>query len=119
MSQPALKPFVKREVLPGVNDPAELFEYACRMAKTDHHPVGTCKMGHDSMAVVGTDLKVHGLEGLRVGDSSIMPFINSSNTNAPTTMIGEKASDLIAGKPLLPPAVLEWERNETKRYAEA
>jgi choline dehydrogenase-like flavoprotein len=119
MSQPALKPFVKREVLPGVNDPAALFEYACRMAKTDHHPVGTCKMGHDAMAVVGTDLKVHGLEGLRVCDSSIMPFINSSNTNAPTTMIGEKASDLIAGKPLLPPAVLEWERNETSRYAEA
>ncbi len=119
MSQPALKPFVKREVLPGVSDPAAIFEYACRMAKTDHHPVGTCKMGHDAMSVVGTDLKVHGLEGLRVCDSSIMPFINSSNTNAPTTMIGEKASDLIAGKPLLPAAVLEWERNEMKHYAEA
>ena len=121
MSQPALKPYIKREVLPGagLSGPQALFDYACRMAKTDHHPVGTCKMGHDAMAVVGTDLKVHGLDGLRVCDSSIMPLLNSSNTNAPTIMIGEKASDLIAGKPLLPPAVLDWERNALKRFAEA
>ena len=121
MSQPALKPYIKREVLPGagLSDSQALFDYACRMAKTDHHPVGTCKMGHDAMAVVGTDLKVHGLDGLRVCDSSIMPLLNSSNTNAPTIMIGEKASDLIAGKPLLPPAVLDWERNDMKRFAEA
>ena len=121
MSQPALKPYIKREVLPGagLSDSQALFDYACRMAKTDHHPVGTCKMGHDAMAVVGTDLRVQGLDGLRVCDSSIMPLLNSSNTNAPTIMIGEKASDLIAGKPLLPPAVLGWERNDMKRFAEA
>jgi choline dehydrogenase-like flavoprotein len=121
MSQPAFRPFIKREVLPGegLKDEKAIFDYACRMAKTDHHPVGTCKMGHDSMAVVGTDLKVHGLEGLRVCDSSIMPFLNSSNTNAPTIMIGEKAADLISGKPPLPPAILDWERNESSQFAEA
>ncbi len=114
MAQPALKPFVRAEILPGpdVRDREALFDYACRMAKTDHHPVGTCKMGHDAMAVVNPELKVRGLEGLRVCDSSIMPLINSSNTNAPTIMIGEKAADLVAGKPPLPPAIFRRERNE-------
>jgi len=121
MAQPALKPFVAREALPGshVTDRKAIFDYACQMAKTDHHPVGTCRMGHDGMAVVGTDLKVHGIEGLRVCDSSIMPLLNSSNTNAPTIMIGEKASDLVRGRPLLPAAVMEWERNDRPAYAEA
>lgn len=114
MSQPALKPFIRAEVLPGPScrDAAGLFEYACRMAKTDHHPVGTCKMGHDAMAVVTPELKLRGLDGIRVCDSSVMPFLTSSNTNAPTIMIGEKAADLIAGKPPLPPAIFRWERNE-------
>jgi choline dehydrogenase-like flavoprotein len=114
MAQPALRPFIRSEVLPGAaaGDPKSLFDYACRMAKTDHHPVGTCKMGNDDMAVVGTDLKVRGIEGLRVCDSSMMPLINSSNTNAPTIMIGEKASDLVAGKSPLPPAIFSWERND-------
>lgn len=116
MAQPALKSFIAREVLPSTED---AFDYACRMAKTDHHPVGACKMGHDEMSVVGTDLKVHGLEGLRVCDSSIMPLINSSNTNAPTIMIGEKASDMIAGKQPLPPQVFSWERNDLEKFAEA
>jgi choline dehydrogenase-like flavoprotein len=114
MAQPALRPFIRNEVLPGATarNPKSLFDYACRIAKTDHHPVGTCKMGNDAMAVVGTDLKVRGLNGLRVCDSSIMPLINSSNTNAPTIMIGEKASDLVAGKPPLPPTIFSWERND-------
>ncbi|MEM8916417.1 MAG: GMC family oxidoreductase N-terminal domain-containing protein, partial [Pseudomonadota bacterium] len=97
LRQPALEPFVRKEVLPGpgVTSRSDLFDYACRMAKTDHHPVGTCKMGIGPEAVVSPELKVHGLDGLRVCDSSIMPTINSSNTNAPTIMIGEKASDLV------------------------
>ena len=99
LRQPALKPYLRREVLPGpdVTDRAALFDYACRMAKTDHHPVGTCRMGMDAMAVVDPSLRLRGLEGLRVCDASIMPQINSSNTNAPSIMIGEKASDLIRG----------------------
>lgn len=104
MRQDALRPFVMAERLPGpdLQSDADLFDYACRTAKTDHHPVGTCKMGRDALAVVDPDtLKVHGLEGLRVCDSSVMPRLVSSNTNAPTIMIGEKASDLVRGLPPL------------------
>lgn len=112
LGQPALKPFLRKEVLPGssVTGRAALFDYACRMAKTDHHPVGTCKMGHDDMAVVTPDLRVRGIDGLRVCDASIMPTINSSNTNAPAVMIGEKASDMILGKDPMPAAVFAHER---------
>lgn len=108
LSQAALKPFLFREALPGpdVKSRAELFEYACRLAKTSHHPVGTCRMGHGEMSVVGPDLKLHGIEGLRVCDSSIMPTISSSNTNAPTIMIGEKVSDMIRGIEPLPAAFI-------------
>ncbi len=117
LRQPALKPFVKREALPGpdVTIRDDLFAYACRLAKTDHHPVGTCRMGHGDDAVVAPDLKVHGLEGLRICDSSIMPAINSSNTNAPTIMIGEKGSDLLRGLEPLPPVVFEHERNDVSK----
>jgi choline dehydrogenase-like flavoprotein len=119
MRQPALKSFVKAEALPGKNvaDRAGLFNYACSMAKTQHHPVGTCKMGHDDMSVVSPELKVHGVEGLRVCDASIMPAITSANTNATAIMIGEKAADLVAGKEPLEPAVFEWERNRKDPYA--
>ena len=89
----------QREHLPGehVKTREELFAYARRFAKTDYHPVGTCKMGVDEMAVVDPQLRVRGLDGLRVADSSIMPRLISSNTNAASIMIGEKASDLIKG----------------------
>jgi choline dehydrogenase-like flavoprotein len=99
MRQEALKPFILAERLPGpdVKSDEELFNHLCENAKTQHHPVGTCRMGVDSLAVVSPELKVHGLDGLRVCDSSIMPRINSSNTNAPTIMIAERASDLIKG----------------------
>ncbi len=104
MRQKALKPYIMAERLPGPDylTDDELFEYGCRHAKTDHHPAGTCKMGIDDRAVVDPQLKVRGLEGLRVADSSIMPTVNSSNTNAPSIMIGEKAADLILGRAPLP-----------------
>lgn len=107
MRQKALAPYVLREVLPGptLTSDDELFEYACRSSKTDHHPVGTCRMGHDAMSVVTPDLTLRGIEGLRVCDASVMPRIPSSNTNAPTIMVGEKGADLILGREPLPPAV--------------
>jgi len=119
MQQDALKPYVMAERLPGakVVSDDDLFDYACANAKTDHHPVGTCKMGTDAMAVVDLDLKVRGLEGLRVCDSSIMPRVPSCNTNAPTIMIGEKGADIIRGLDPLPPVLFSWEKNEHKRRA--
>ena len=76
-------------------DGLSLFEYGCANAKTDHHPVGTCKMGSDETAVVDARLRVRGLVGLRIADASIMPTITSGNTNSPTVMIAEKAARMI------------------------
>jgi choline dehydrogenase-like flavoprotein len=97
MRQDALKPYVKAERLPGpeVRTDADYFDYACRHAKTDHHPAGTCRMGPDPAAVVDPQLRFNGIERLRVVDASIMPTLVSSNTNAPTIMIAEKAADMI------------------------
>ncbi|BDI19302.1 choline dehydrogenase [Nostoc cf. commune SO-36] len=85
------------EIAPGshVQSDAALEAYIRDTCSTVWHPVGTCKMGIDSMAVVDPELRVHGIEGLRVVDASIMPTITTGNTNAPTIMIGEKAADLI------------------------
>lgn len=73
----------------------ELIAYARESVYTTFHPVGTCKMGRDHMAVVDDRLRVHGLSGLRVADASVMPVIVSGNTQAATVMIAEKASDFI------------------------
>lgn len=117
LSQPALAPFLRREALPGpdVKTRTQLFDHACRLAKTQHHPVGTCRMGHGDMAVVDPELRVRGIDGLRVCDSSVMPTINSSNTNAPTIMIGEKSSDLVRGLDPLPAVMFSDERNDGPR----
>jgi choline dehydrogenase-like flavoprotein len=105
MAQAAFRPYLRAERLPGpeVQSDADLLAYARRHGKTDYHPVGSCKMGTGRMAVVDPELRVHGLEGLRVCDSSIMPQLVSSNTNAPTIMIGEKAADLVRGVSALAP----------------
>lgn len=102
LRQPALASYVHREVLPGpaARTDEDLIAYACANAKTDHHPVGTCRIGRagDPQAVVTPDLKLIGLEGLRVADASVMPLVPSSNTNAPTIMVAEKAADHILGR---------------------
>jgi len=102
LRQPAMRRFVQAEVLPGAgsDSDADLFGYACANAKTDHHPVGTCRIGtaSDADAVVTPDLKLIGIEGLRVADASVMPFVPSCNTNAPTIMVAEKAADHILGR---------------------
>ena len=94
---PALKSRIIRERVPGseYQSDEELLEAARKHSQTIYHPTSTCKMGQDDMAVVDARLRVHGLEGLRIADASIMPEIVSGNTNAPTIMIGEKAADMI------------------------
>ena len=105
LRQPALKPFVMAERMPGddLNTDDELAGYAYRSCKTDHHPAGTCAMGSGPDAVVTPDLRLRGLLRIRVVDASVMPFVTSSNTNAPTIVVAEKASDLILGKAPLAP----------------
>lgn len=97
MQQSAFSPYIRREHMPGqeAQSDKDLENYIRQFARTCYHPVGTCKMGVDEMSVVDTQLRVRGIEGLRVVDSSVMPDLVSSNTNAPTIMIAEKASDLI------------------------
>jgi choline dehydrogenase len=90
-------PLIKREHMPGadVTTDAGIRDYIRRWAKTDYHPVGSCKMGDDDMAVVDTQLRVHGVNGLRVIDASIMPTLISGNTQAPSIMIGEKGAAIM------------------------
>jgi len=94
---PALAPFIGGERLPGaqVQTDDELLDYAKRNGNTVYHASCTCMMGQHAMSVVDDNLRVHGMEGLRVVDASVMPAVTSTNTNAPTIMIAEKAASLI------------------------
>ena len=91
------KKYTPEEYRPGINinNDEELVKEASNYAQTIFHPVGTCKMGQDDESVVNDKLSAHGLQNLRIVDASIMPNITSGNTNAPTIMIAEKASDMI------------------------
>ncbi len=98
-SQPSLQKYIKHIRFPdqNVRTQAEYEAYARQYGRTSYHPTCTCKMGKDEMSVVDPKLRVHGVDGLRICDSSVMPSLVGSNTNAPSIMIGEKASDLIRG----------------------
>ncbi len=106
-AQAALDPYRTEELFPGkaVETDEQIDAWIRQHAETIYHPVGTCKMGADGdeMAVVGADLKVRGIEGLRVVDASVMPTLVGGNTNAPTIMIAEKISDVIRGRAALAP----------------
>jgi choline dehydrogenase len=97
MTAPALAPLRLTELAPGPERQAddEILDWVRRVGETTYHPVGTCRMGPDAMAVVDARLRVHGIGGLRVADASVMPTLTSGNTNAPTLMIGEKAAAMI------------------------
>jgi choline dehydrogenase len=96
-AQQPLARFRGEELHPGpaAQSDAEIADFIRAEAQTLYHPVGTCKMGHDALAVVDSQLRVHGIERLRVVDASVMPRIIAGNTNAPTIMIAEKAADMI------------------------
>jgi choline dehydrogenase len=106
-AQSALDPYRGSEHAPGkdVQTDAEIDAWIRRKAETIYHPVGTCRMGVDGdpLAVVGGDLKVQGIQGLRVVDASVMPTLIGGNTNAPTMMIAEKIADVLRGRPALAP----------------
>jgi choline dehydrogenase len=105
LAQQALAPYRGAEIFPGeaIESDAALDAWVRQAVETCYHPVGTCRMGLDARSsAVDAECRVHGLQGLRVVDASIMPAIVSGNTNAPTIMIAEKLSDIIRGKPALP-----------------
>jgi choline dehydrogenase len=97
MTAPAMRAIANDEITPGIDiqKDDELLDWVKQNAETTYHPVGTCKMGSDPMAVVDDQLRVHGIQSLRVADASIMPTLTSGNTNAPSIMIGEKAARMI------------------------
>jgi choline dehydrogenase len=121
VAQKAFDDYRGEELNPGpktVSD-ADIDDFIRRHAITIYHPVGTAKMGNDPLAVVDTQLRVRGVPGLRVVDASVMPTLVGGNTNAPTIMIAEKASDLILGKQPLPPEHRRVAEDKTDRFAAA
>jgi choline dehydrogenase-like flavoprotein len=109
---PAFAPFAAHETAPGAaaQSDADLIAYIRAESYTVHHPVSTCRIGVDPMAVVDPQLRVAGIEGLRVADASVFPSIIGGNTNAAVVMIAEKAADLILGRTAPPPATIEPNR---------
>lgn len=106
VDQPAFAAFRGAAIYPEANvrSDAQILDFVRTTSETEFHPSCTCRMGHDAMAVVGPDLKVHGIENLRVIDASVMPAVISANLNATVMMIAEKAADMIRGHPALAPS---------------
>jgi choline dehydrogenase len=117
-AQAAFEPYRDGELSPGagVQSDAEIDAHIRASAETAYHPSCSCRMGTDALAVVDGEGRVHGVQGLRVVDASIMPDIVSGNLNAPTIMMAEKLADAIRGRPALPPSDAgvwlhpQWER---------
>ncbi len=105
ISQPAFDEFRGVELTPGpkVQSDAQIIDFIRSAAETDYHPSCSCAMGNDEMAVVDDQMKVRGIEKLRVVDASVMPQIISGNLNAPTQMIAARAADMILGREQLKP----------------
>ena len=103
MATSPLKEITGEEIAPGIKlqSDAELLDWVRKNAETTYHPVGTCKMGSDALAVVDRELRVHDIGGLRVADASIMPTLTSGNTNAPSIMIGEKCAEMVQAAAVL------------------
>jgi choline dehydrogenase len=97
MATSPMKEVTGEEIAPGAHlqTDDEIIDWVRKTAETTYHPVGTCKMGNDAMAVVNSELKVHGIDALRIADASIMPTLTSGNTNAPAIMIGEKCAEMV------------------------
>jgi len=106
-----LAPYRGEEIAPGpdVTGDDEIDAWVAETAETAYHPCGTCRMGADAMAVAAPDGRVHGLEGLRVVDASLMPTATNGNLNAPTIMMAEKISDAVLGREPLPPSVAAYD----------
>jgi choline dehydrogenase len=117
MRQAALAPYVGKEISPSVEvqTDAEIDAFVRHRAETAFHPSCSCKMGHDDMAVVDHEGRVHGISGLRVIDASIMPEIVTGNLNAPTIMMAEKLADVIRGREPLPRANVPYQAGRVKR----
>jgi len=120
-AQPAFDPYRGPELMPGahVQKDDQIDAFVRKTAETIYHPVGTAKMGKDDMSVVDTQLRVYGVEGLRVVDASVMPALVSGNTNAPTIMIAEKISDVMLGRAMLPPETAHVAEDGAKNRAAA
>jgi choline dehydrogenase len=110
MTQPAFEPYRGEELAPGpdVQSDEEILAFVTDEAESAYHPSCTCRMGYDPLAVTDSDLAVHGLDGLRVVDASVMPAITNGNIYAPVLMIGEKAADIILGNTPLEPASVPY-----------
>jgi choline dehydrogenase len=114
LSQPGLSEFDGGEISPGasVQTDEEILDWVARDGETALHPSCTCKMGTDQASVVDPgSMKVHGVEGLRVVDASVMPYVTNGNIYAPVMMVAEKAADLVLGNTPLPPALVEFYRH--------
>jgi choline dehydrogenase len=114
LAQPAFAPYNGGEISPGpdVQTPEQVLEWVRHDGETAYHPSCTCRMGIDDMSVVDPlTMRVHGTEGLRVVDASVMPYITNANLYAPTMMIAEKAADLIIGGNALPPEDVSFYRH--------